>query len=66
MCGVCRCEIILKAECVKALGICKEWLNVLYTAYDKAGNILKMTIILHDVVLFFSSIPTLYREAKCF
>lgn len=34
-----RCEIIVKAECVKALGICKEWLNVLYTAYDKAGNI---------------------------
>lgn len=32
MCGVCVwvcCEIILIAECVKALDICKEWLNVL-------------------------------------
>lgn len=52
MCGVYRCEIILKVECVKVLGICKEWLNVLYIVYDKVGNI-KYDNILYDVVFFF-------------
>lgn len=60
-----RCEIIVKAECVKALGICKEWLNVLYTAYDKAGNI-KYDNILHDVILFFPASPHYVEKQNVF